>query len=155
MGSTLGQTAPATVARSVPHPPSHHLHFLHLIHLLYLTPSLFTPPALPSSQVLNGLRHGHGHMSFTSSPVVYEGEWQEGMRHGQGTLTFNAEGTNYYEGQLRRSPPPNASLSLPKPPFLPKYTTIRRLPSPVSPTHTSPACPFPFVHTSQASLKRT
>eukprot|EP00878_Enallax_costatus_P044980 GHUV01053798.1.p1 GENE.GHUV01053798.1~~GHUV01053798.1.p1 ORF type:complete len:432 (+),score=116.05 GHUV01053798.1:471-1766(+) len=39
-------------------------------------------------------------LSFTdSSPVVYQGQWQNGKRHGRGALYYDANKTAYYEGE--------------------------------------------------------
>ncbi|KAK9823844.1 hypothetical protein WJX72_005878 [[Myrmecia] bisecta] len=49
-------------------------------------------------QVLGGLRHGLGRMSFSGSEVVYSGSWRKAKRHGQGRLVFNAAETCFYDG---------------------------------------------------------
>lgn len=53
-------------------------------------------------EVLDGLRHGQGAMTFADSPASYVGEWAGGVRHGTGTAYFDAERKSYYEGQWCR-----------------------------------------------------
>jgi hypothetical protein len=48
--------------------------------------------------MVNGVRHGWGRLSFHDSPAVYEGEWRQGLRHGKGTLWFDDARTSFYEG---------------------------------------------------------
>lgn len=48
---------------------------------------------------MNGLRHGNGKMSFSDSPVAYEGDWKNGMRHGKGKLVFDDAGIIFYDGK--------------------------------------------------------
>ena len=56
--------------------------------------------AVYQGEMLNGLRHGQGRMSFSEIPSVYEGAWIEGKRHGYGTLSLNESGTHRYQGEF-------------------------------------------------------